>query len=240
MAARSRPLGSLGRSAEGFVTVGIKLSDRASRYIAEWQRVPHVSTLQQVREALVRAGAPVAQAFLDFHETFAGCVFDCVLEVGVLGLAHPEPAWLVPNEVEAWEPEPPNQLLWKVRIADVNPTFWWVIDEDGTYYTAAGVRIAGSFARYVEQQALWTEFTADRCCWTGNLAVNNPAGRLADEFLPRLRSHLVPELSDVHSQVYTTADMVVWVVRDSGCVDIAVRVGTAPRELTGVAWGDSA
>jgi hypothetical protein len=159
-----------------------------------------VSVLQ-VREALARAGVPAAQPFLDFHETFAGYVFDCVLEIGVLGLAHPEPAWLVPNEVEAWEPEPPDRPLWKVRIADVNPTFWWVIDEEGTHYTASGRRIAGSFARYIEQQAFWEEFTGACRCWTGDLAANNLAGRLSDELLPRLRSHLVPDLSDVHSQV---------------------------------------
>ncbi len=69
---------------------------------------PTRATLQQVREALARAGAPVAQPFLDFHETFGGYVFDCVLETGLLGLVHPEPEWLVPNEVEAWEPEPPG------------------------------------------------------------------------------------------------------------------------------------
>lgn len=216
--------------------MAVFLSERALRYIAGWRRVPHVATLQQVREALARDGVPAAQPFLDFHETFAGYVFDCVLEIGILGLVHPEPVWLVPNEVEAWEPEPPDRPLWKVRIADVNPTLWWVIDEEGTYYTASGRRIAGSFARYIEQQAFWAEFTGACRCWTGDLAANNSAGRLSDELLPRLRSHLVPDLSDVHSQVYATADLAVWVVRDMGCVDIAVPEGAEPPELTGLAW----
>lgn len=73
--------------------MAVLLSDRAMRYLEGWRRVPQVATIREVRDALARAGVPAVQPFLDFHETFAGYVFDCVLEAGVLGLAYPEPSW---------------------------------------------------------------------------------------------------------------------------------------------------
>jgi hypothetical protein len=99
--------------------ISMDLSPAALDYLATLKRMPAVP-VEQVADALKRAGCPAFQTWLDFHSRFAGYVEIIGREHAVWGIVHSNPGWpWIANqaEVEAQTDD------WYVVCADVHPHY---------------------------------------------------------------------------------------------------------------------
>jgi hypothetical protein len=213
------------------------LSDRAQRYLAQWQRRPHVEDPGLVRAALQRRGIPVTDALLDFHRTFAGYADNSSGDLFVFGLIHPEPAWLKPMEVSAIQADD-SSGLWFVICADGHPSYDLRIDQNGVYYTTCVVPRASSFFMQVEQDAFGCEFAAKHGGRTIPLWLWNDPDEMADVLLSRLADKRVAEISDAYSGVYATDKMALFHKVRSKEFSVHVAEGARPPELAGFEFGE--
>jgi hypothetical protein len=208
------------------------LSDRAQRFLAQWQRRPHVEDLGLVRDALQHRGVPITDPLLDFHRTFAGYTDNSIGDVFVFGLIHPEPVWLAPMEVSAF-PADDSSGLWFVICADGHPSYDLRIDQNGVYYTTCVVPHASSFFLQVEQDAFGCEFASKHRGRTVPLWLWNDPDEMAEVLLSRLADQVVAEISDEYSRVYATDRIALFHKVRSKEFTAYVAEGNVPPELAG-------
>lgn len=212
------------------------LSDRARRFLGHHERRPHVEDLGMVRAALERQGVPVTDALLDFHRTFAGLVErngpEGKADEFVFGLIHEDPKWLDPMEVSVIEgDDPPGN--WYVICADGHPSYDLRIDQAGVYYTTCIVPRASSFFMQTEQDAFVWEFASKHPGRGYPLWLWNDPNEMIDILPARLKSRLVPDISDQYGSIYATDEMILTYKVNSKEFSAYIVNGAEPPELDG-------
>lgn len=169
-------------------------SARARDWLSKLER-RRAPSVEKAREALKRAGAEPFEAWLSFHERYAGYVEPIGQELAVWGLVHDSPAWLKKDAVEVEHVA--AEKLWLVACADVHPSYEYRLDQSGALLEGP----ASNFDVHVERLALRSWF-----CTSGQaptLAYNVKKPKLVERI--RAETELVPEASDAHFEYHLSA-----------------------------------
>lgn len=206
------------------------LSERAQRYLQTLKRRPHVSDLKQVRAALKKAGVPITQPVLDFHETFAGYVVEVWGDEGPLGIIHPtiqaHESFCQPMEVGGYldDEEPEKSML---ACADIHMSWEMLIELDGTYYCNGPE--SSSYFMWTEQNAYLWDFWNTRKCVQPELPSDTV--KTARVLAKKLAAHRVDALCDDYGQVYGSDRFAVSIGQGGGRCVVLVAEGEWPAEL---------
>lgn len=188
-------------------------SARAQNWLAKLER-RRAPSVQKAREALLRAGAEPFDAWLSFHDRYAGYVEPIGQELAVWGLLHESPAWAKKDGVEV--EHVPAEHLWLVTCADVHPSYEYRLDQNGGLLEGP----ARDFDVHVERVALRSWF-----CTSGQapaLAFNVKKPKLVERI--RSETELVPEASDADFEYYlSTTTLAIYEVARSRWVEVLSR-----------------
>ena len=184
------------------------LSRRAEKYLGTLKRVTPVPT-STVKEALIRAGAPVHEAWVEFHERYAGYIEPLGNERAVYGLVHVDSEWLPPGEV-SYEADGDEDFI---ACAEVHPSFDYTLRGDGEFLGIGGGGPCSSFNIKVEQAALIQRMMADGARLVTNFESRSRAFRAAVDAACQSEPDAVA--SDNYTRVYATPRILVF-ERDSG------------------------
>lgn len=182
------------------------ISDRAKAYLDSLQRVPALPT-STIERSLFAQGAPCFDAWLDFHDRYAGHVEPLGnQDYAIWGIVHEAPNWLDPGKAHV-EREP-NSPSWYVTCADVHPSYVYQLDQRGEFSVPPAV----SFDTRIERNALLWWFLRQPG------ARRIPSSQLADlNFIAKVRGDLargaagqvVPEASDKYARFYLGSSRVI-------------------------------
>jgi hypothetical protein len=187
------------------------LSSRALSYLETLRRRPAVA-VEQVADAIRRAGCEPYPAWLDFHERYAGYEDPLGRETAILGIVHAESFWLEPGEASV---DQDREGRWSVVCAEVHGTFDYRLHDDGHFTSFGGGGPTESFDIKIEQDAVFRETCRrDGRAWTVDMQnVTIPPNGL-DELRAATGAELVPEASDKFSAIWRGLD--VWWKEDRG------------------------
>ena len=133
------------------------LSPLAQHYLAQLTRTRPVPT-SKVERLLLDEGWPRFEAWVSFHERYAGYVQLSGSEFFVWGLVHKDPQWLPPGEPDV--DKEPNKNVWYVACADGHPSYNYRLDQKGTFLGGP----SRTFDIFVERLALIWEFKRSGPC----------------------------------------------------------------------------
>lgn len=197
----------------------LSLSTRARTYLASLRRGESVP-VERAAEALRRAGSPVFDRWLDFHDRYAGYQEILGDETSVWGIVHSDPFWLDPGEAVVER----DGALWRVVCADVHPSFDYWLDSEGVFTSVGGGGRCQSFDIKVERDSVLFEAMAGGRKWELDFEMVKSAGV---EALCRLvGAQPVVEASDEYATCWRARDVIV-IERDASAT---VWVATDARE----------
>ena len=177
------------------------LSQRAKSYLTTLQRETPVPTAD-VERLLVAQGFPAFDAWLAFHDEFAGYFEDLGGgEVAVWGLAREKGEWVAPRSVDVTLRRDGSPLF--VWCADAHPSHDYKLKTDGVFLGPP--YRSHTFSVKVERNALYWDFARAgraRFAYGGNqVPLDDCAPLLAD-----MTPYLVAEASDEFAKYYLTGD----------------------------------
>jgi hypothetical protein len=183
------------------------LSERARRFLDQCERTTAVPT-GDVERILRESGWPVAPAWLEFHDRYAGYVERIYRDAAVWGLVHEDSFWFGPRraEVDRDEDDEDEGGLF-IYCAELHPAYGYRLDTAGRFLAYG--QEASSFDVHVERLAVWREFTADH---EAHKIVDQE--RLHDseyraELLARLGERPIPEASDSNFAWYADEETLI-------------------------------
>jgi len=182
------------------------LTATAERYLGSLTRLPALPA-KLVEASVVAQGARCFDAWLAFHETYAGFVEPLGSgDFAVWGIVHERPNWLGARQAEL--DGEVGQATFYVTCADVHPSYVYRLDQDGEFFTPP----AQAFETRVERRALLWDFAQG-----GRLRPMPAMERNRPEVLAGLREAiaaggelcLVPQASDRYFRYFRDATRVV-------------------------------
>ncbi|MFZ5893277.1 MAG: hypothetical protein ACOY0T_19615 [Myxococcota bacterium] len=185
------------------------LSKRAQQYLATFERRPSVP-LEEVKRRFAERGQPCSDAWLSFHERYAGLKGESSRGY-VLGLVQPveasHPAYAPRVEGSDWEGPYCDVMICVVEPGDSDLELDW-----HGRYKFSGQR-ADSFDRLIERDALLWEFEAKSK--TRYVADDE----LCQGLLPQLETDWIAEASDEYVDCYRSSRYLLFVNARTGYVD---------------------
>lgn len=172
------------------------LSPQAQRMLSAWERRPALPT-EKVEAAILAAGCPVFDAWLAFHERYAGYVEWFYRDWFILGLAHHETRWWTPDHV-ACERDGDDWFIW---CAEGHPTYSYQLDQDGVFAAHGRHR---SFDLYVERCAALREYAPNQRVARLLPPAEIDSAEFQARFAGEIRAFLVAELTDQFWRYYVT------------------------------------
>lgn len=177
------------------------LSKRARSYLATLQRETPVPT-SDVERMLLELGVPAFEAWLSFHDEFAGYWEDLGGgDVVVWGLAREKGVWVRPRSVDVTPRRDGSPLY--VWCADAHPSHDYKLKTQGVFLGPP--YRSHSFHVKVERNALYWDFARGgpaRFAYNGNQVPGRDCAPLLAEMTP----HLVAEASDAFARYYSSED----------------------------------
>jgi hypothetical protein len=181
------------------------LSERARRFLDQCERTTAVRT-GDVERILRESGWPIAPAWLEFHDRYAGYVERIYRDAAVWGLVHEDSFWFGPRRAEVDEDEDDEAGLF-IYCAELHPAYGYRLDTAGRFLAYG--QEASSFDVHVERLAVWREFTADHRVHkiVDQERLHDPEYRV--ELLARLAERPILEASDSNFAWYADEETLV-------------------------------
>src|ERR1700736_364664 len=137
------------------------LSPRARAWLEKLHRRQPVP-VEQVATALVDAGCPAFETWLDFHRRYAGYEEPLGNNVAIWGIVHDHAWWAAPGVADVTRG---RDGRWSVRCAAVHGTYDYRLDPDGGFRSFGGGGPCESFDVKVEQSAFFIARRSDGRTW---------------------------------------------------------------------------
>ena len=184
----------------------MNLSPTAVAYLASLKRHRAVP-VAQVAEALKRAGCPVFESWLEFHERFAGYEEVIGRDTAIWGIVHTEPRWaLLPNE--AWVKANGND--WVVACADVYPSYDYNLNSAGEFVSYGGGGEHESFATRLERRALGWDAAAGGRKWKQDSELRDKIKGNLEAFVCWSGANIVPQATDKYVTSWRGQDAIIF------------------------------
>jgi hypothetical protein len=177
------------------------LSQRAQRYLATLQRETPIPT-SDVERMLLEQGVPAFDAWLSFHDEFAGYWEDLGGgDLSVWGLAREKGGWVRPRSVDVTPRRDGSPLY--VWCADTHPSHDYKLMTDGVFLGPP--YRSHSFSVKVERNSLSWDFARGgpaSFAYNGNQVPAQDRAQLLADMAP----YLVAEASDEFARYYSSQD----------------------------------
>jgi hypothetical protein len=160
--------------------------------------------VDEVAEALKRAGCPAFAPWLDFQARYGGYVEDLGKDEAIWGLMHRDPYWLPPGEVQV----DLEGDVWRIACAEVHPSYDFWLTSSGEFESTGGGGHYQSFDVRVERGAVFWEGKARGVAWNSGRDLLTAAGN-ADALREWVGAELVPEASDKYSTCWRADDLII-------------------------------
>jgi hypothetical protein len=175
------------------------LTERANKYLASLKRASALPA-SLVEKSLFEQGAPRFDAWLEFHDRYAGYVEQLGSgDFAVWGIVFETPNWLDPLQAQVDREQ--RDPIWYVTCADVHPSYVYRLDQEGGFFAPP----ASSFDVKIERDALVSAFShAGKTRRAAQKELHDP--EFVSEWRRQLAAstdlQLVPEASDAHFRYY--------------------------------------
>jgi hypothetical protein len=190
----------------------MSLTSRAQHYLATLKRGEPVP-IGIVAESLQRNNCPFFDVWKEFHLRFAGYEEEIGAEKAVWGLAHADPLWGEPWEVDV-EPDGPDLLI---VCADVHPSYNYVLDQHGEFPAFGGGGPCESFEIKIERDSAFWQAELENRSWT----IEPKLEKIADAICERFAAIIVPEASDKYATLWSSHEAFVLKSGDRATVWVA-------------------
>lgn len=134
-----------------------ELSERAQRFLATLTRYPAASSAT-LKDVLQQQGLPLSDAWLTFHQHYAGYESNIGLDGMVWGLIHPEIRYSAPGAAVLTMNTYTDSTNGRhqANCADIHPSYVMELDENGTLLFQE--QKYSSFDLFIERSAQYVEF----------------------------------------------------------------------------------
>ncbi|WP_143178093.1 hypothetical protein [Cystobacter ferrugineus] len=159
--------------------------------------------VDEVAEALKRAGCPTFAPWLDFQARYGGYVEDLGKDEAIWGLLHREPYWLPPGEVQV----DLEGDVRRITCAEVHPSYDFWLTSSGEFFSMGGGGHYENFDVRVERGAVFWEGKVRGRAWRLDWDVLKIVGSV-EELRQRVRAEMVPEASDKYSTCWRSDELI--------------------------------